>query len=63
MESFSKMETIVFWIILNAAAVFILVFSGRNKKEKQRNKKALAWWFVLQVLAAGALVSWNLLKR
>jgi len=63
MESFSKMEAVVFWIILNAAAVFILVFSGRSKKEKQRNKKALVWWFVLQALAAGALVAWNLFKR
>jgi hypothetical protein len=54
---------VIFWIIFNIAAVFILLFSGRNKKEKQRNKKALVWWFTLQFLAAAAFVIWKLVKR
>ena len=55
-DYFTKIEVVAFWLILNVASIAILLLSGRSKKEKARNKKALIFLVAAQVVIAAILL-------
>lgn len=47
---FSQPEVIYSLIFINVIAAFVLLASPRNKRERKRNRIALAIWFGVQVI-------------